>query len=180
MKKSKAVIFVILLIILDQISKYFVRINLKDHEPITIIKNVFKLEYLENTGAAFGIFKNQIIFFILTTILVILVIAYFYYKVPEDKKYLPLKIIMIFITAGALGNLIDRVAFNYVTDFLYFELINFPVFNVADCYVTVSAFFLVILFIFYYKDEDLSFLSRKAPDSAILDEKAGTSSPKGK
>ena len=67
----------------------------------------------------------------------------------------------VFIIAGALGNLIDRVFLHYVIDFLYFELINFPVFNVADCYITVSMFVLAFLMIFYYKEEDFSSIWKK-------------------
>ena len=62
---------------------------------------------------------------------------------------------MIFITCGAIGNMIDRIRLNYVIDFLYFELIDFPIFNVADIYVSVATFVLVILLLFYYKDEEL-------------------------
>ena len=65
------------------------------------------------------------------------------------------------ITAGGIGNLIDRVRLNYVVDFIYFSLIDFPVFNVADIYVTVSMFLLLILVLFYYKDEDFQFLKWK-------------------
>ena len=63
--------------------------------------------------------------------------------------------ILIFFAAGAIGNFIDRVSLNYVVDFLYFKLINFPIFNVADIYVTCSAFVIIVLGIFYYKDEDI-------------------------
>ena len=58
------------------------------------------------------------------------------------------------ITAGALGNMIDRVAKGYVVDFFYFKLINFPIFNVADIYVTTATALLLIVMCFYYKDED--------------------------
>ncbi|WP_312496650.1 signal peptidase II, partial [Anaerosporobacter sp.] len=88
-------------------------------------------------------------------------IVFVYIKLPETKKYQPIHWILIFLAAGALGNCIDRVFRNYVVDFLYFELIDFPIFNVADSYVTVSCFILVLLFLFYYKDEDLDFLSKK-------------------
>ena len=56
--------------------------------------------------------------------------------------------------AGAIGNLIDRISLKYVVDFIYFELIDFPIFNIADCYLTVSSFLLIILAIFYYKEND--------------------------
>ena len=59
------------------------------------------------------------------------------------------------ILSGAFGNCIDRIRLNYVVDFLYFKLINFPIFNVADIYVTVAAFLLVILILIYYKEDDL-------------------------
>ena len=75
--------------------------------------------------------------------------------------YSKLHISLILIAAGAIGNLIDRVRLGYVVDFFYFSLINFPVFNVADIYVTVSSFYLVILLLFVYKESDLEFLAFK-------------------
>ena len=62
------------------------------------------------------------------------------------------------LVSGAAGNFIDRVRFGYVRDFIYFKLINFPVFNVADCYVTVSVVLLIILILFVYKEDDFNFL----------------------
>ena len=64
------------------------------------------------------------------------------------------------ISAGAVGNMIDRVSQGYVVDFLYFKLINFPVFNVADIYVTVSVVCFAVLILFYYKEDDFSFLKK--------------------
>lgn len=72
-----------------------------------------------------------------------------------------MRIVLVFLSAGAIGNLIDRSVNKYVVDFLYFELIDFPIFNLADCYVTGAAAFLIILCLFYYKDEDFAFLNRK-------------------
>ena len=65
---------------------------------------------------------------------------------------------MTAIAAGAAGNLIDRVSQGYVVDFLYFKLIDFPIFNVADCYVTVATAILMVLFLWYYKDEEFEML----------------------
>ena len=62
---------------------------------------------------------------------------------------------MLFFTAGAIGNFIDRITQQYVVDFLYFKLIDFPIFNVADIYVTCAAFAMILLGFFYYKDEDV-------------------------
>lgn len=82
------------------------------------------------------------------------VVIWFYMKVPMERRFLPLRICAVMIVAGAFGNCIDRVRLNYVVDFFYFKLIDFPIFNVADIYVTVSTFALVILLFFYYKEED--------------------------
>jgi signal peptidase II len=69
-----------------------------------------------------------------------------------------MKGILVVLTAGALGNMIDRMFHGYVIDFLYFKLINFPIFNVADCYVCISAFLFFLAIMFYYKDGDFRFL----------------------
>ena len=73
---------------------------------------------------------------------------------------MPLLALCVAITAGALGNFIDRLYLEYVIDFLYFKLINFPIFNVADCYITVSCVVFMILMFFYYKEEDLDFFGK--------------------
>ncbi len=143
-----------LLVVLDQFTKHLAVINLKGKEPFVILKDIFQLEYLENKGAAFGILQDQRFFFYICAIVIVFVVAYFYYKVPMDKKYLPLRICGVFLLSGAIGNFIDRARLNYVVDFFYFKLIDFPVFNVADIYVTVSAFMLILLIGFYYKETD--------------------------
>lgn len=146
---------VILGVILDQVTKYLVITHLKENEPFVIWENVFQLEYLENRGAAFGLFQEQRFFFYLSVILICGLVIWFYTKVPMEKKFLPLRICAVLVTAGALGNFIDRVRLNYVVDFLYLKLIDFPIFNIADIYVTISAFVFFILLLFYYKEEDL-------------------------
>lgn len=159
MKKLSGILGVLLLVGVDQVTKYLAKINLENANPFVIIKGVFQLQYLENTGAAFGMLKDKLLFFILLTLIVLIGIGYVYFKMPEHKKYLPMRLVLIFISAGAIGNMIDRIVHNYVIDFFYFELIDFPIFNVADCYVTVSAVALVLLFLFYYKEEDFDFIS---------------------
>ena len=86
------------------------------------------------------------------------VIAYVLLKAPNKKRYIPLHLLLIVIAAGAVGNMIDRLRLNYVVDFIYFSLINFPVFNVADIYVTLATAFLAIPVLFRYKEEDFGFL----------------------
>ena len=119
------------------------------------MKGILQLRYLENRGAAFGLMQNQRIFFYISTLIITIMVIWFYSHVPMTKKYLPLRICSIFVVSGGIGNFIDRVRLNYVVDFFYFELIDFPIFNVADIYVTVSMFILCFLIFFYYKEEDL-------------------------
>ena len=158
--KMSALAAVALLTLLDQITKILAADCLADG-PFVIIPGVFELKYLENRGAAFGMLQNQRVFFLVLTVVFLTVITYIYLKIPADRKYLPLRILSIVVTAGAIGNFIDRLILVYVRDFLYFSLINFPIFNVADIYVTVSAFVFFLLILFYYKDSELEFLSNK-------------------
>lgn len=143
------------LIIMDQLTKYFAVLYLKDTTGINIIQGVFRLQYLENRGAAFGMLQGQQTFFAISTICVLIIIIYIFGRIPMEDKFLPLRGCLIVLSAGAVGNFIDRITLNYVVDFLYFELIDFPIFNVADMYVTVTAVVFVVLFLFYYKEEDL-------------------------
>ena len=97
--------------------------------------------------------------FILIAVIILAVIMYVLVKTPYQKMYTKLHITLVLIAAGAIGNLIDRLRYDYVVDFLYFSLINFPIFNVADIYVTLSSIYLVILLLFVYKESDLEFLT---------------------
>ena len=156
-----ALISVVVLVCIDQFTKYLVVGHLKDRPAYVLIRNIFELEYLENRGAAFGIFQNQRWFFVIMTVVILVIVSWFYGRTPVEKRYLPLRICMIVLTAGAIGNFIDRLTRGYVVDFFYFSLIDFPIFNVADIYVTVTFIVLVLLIFFYYKDEDFSIYSRR-------------------
>ena len=147
-------------IFLDQITKYLAVVHLKGKEAYVLWDQVFQLEYLENRGAAFGMLQNQQIFFFFSVILISVVVVWFYLRVPMEKKFLPLRLCAVFIMAGANGNFIDRLRLGYVIDFFYFKLIDFPVFNVADIYVTVSTIVFCLLLFFYYKEEDLERIVR--------------------
>ena len=149
-----AILLIGLGIIFDQYTKYLAVINLKD-APITIIDGVFELRYLENRGAAFGMLQNKQWFFLVIGVLLLIAAVILFFKLPRTKRVLPIHICMMFITSGAIGNMIDRIRLNYVIDFLYFKLIDFPIFNVADIYVSVSTFVLAALLLFYYKDDEL-------------------------
>ncbi|WP_026891316.1 signal peptidase II [Lacrimispora aerotolerans] len=144
---------------LDQWTKLLAVKHLMDQSAYNIWTGVFELLYSENRGAAFGMLQGKQFFFLLVAIAVLSVAVFAVIRMPATKKYLPLHVIAMFLSAGAVGNMIDRFTRGYVVDFLYFRLINFPIFNVADCYVTISMFFFIILFFFYYKEEDLSCLN---------------------
>lgn len=140
---------IIILILIDQYTKYLAVIRLKDKAAFNIINGVLELNYLENKGAAFGMLQNQKVFFIFVAIVILSVIAYVLFKTPDKRKYTVLHVLLSLIAAGAIGNMIDRIRYDYVVDFIYFVLINFPIFNVADIYVSVSTVVLVILLLFY-------------------------------
>lgn len=152
---------IIALVALDQFTKYLAVIHLKDKPAYIIVNGILELNYLENRGAAFGMLQNQKVFFIFVAVVILGVIGYVLFKTPDGKKYRILHLLLSLIAAGAIGNMIDRVRFDYVVDFIYFVLINFPIFNVADIYVTLSTIALVILLLFVYKENDLNFISFK-------------------
>ncbi len=147
-------VVVALLTFLDQYTKVLAAAKLPG-KPVDILPGVFRLQYLENTGAAFGLFNNQLVFFYVITVVFLAAAVLFYLRMPRERRYLPIRIIALFLMAGALGNFIDRVMLRYVRDFLYFCLIDFPIFNVADIYVTCSAAAIFILLLGVYKEEDL-------------------------
>ena len=155
------IIIICALVAVDQYTKYLAVVHLKDKPAYVLINGVLELNYLENKGAAFGMLQNQKAFFIFVAVVILSVICYVIYKIPDNKKYRILHILLSLIAAGAIGNMIDRIRLNSVVDFIYFVLINFPIFNVADMYVTISTAVLVILLLFVYKESDLNFISFK-------------------
>lgn len=151
----------LLLIVFDQFTKGLAVTYLKDQSAVPLIQGVLELNYLENKGAAFGMLKNQKWFFIFIAVVILIMICYILVKTPEERKYVKLHVFLTFIAAGAIGNMIDRIRVDYVVDFIYFKIINFPIFNVADIYVTCCTFALIILLLFIYKEEDLDFINFK-------------------
>ena len=157
-KKAKSVVIFFVLLLIDQFTKLWAVKILKPIGSIKIIHNVLEIYYVENRGAAFGIMQNKQWFFLIITLAVLVGLLWISGKIPEEKHFIPLKACLYFVGAGAVGNMIDRVFRKYVVDFIYFSLINFPVFNVADIYVSVGMVILALLIFFYYKDEDLACL----------------------
>ena len=143
----------IVLIAIDRVTKQLAIRHLRKQE-VEIIPDILSFHYLENRGAAWGWFQNATWLFILVTFIVLAAMVYFYSRIPLEKRYRWLRISIIVLSAGAVGNFIDRIIWRYVVDFIYVTWINFPVFNVADCFVCISAVMLLYCLLFKYKDEE--------------------------
>ncbi len=141
-----------ILVALDQVAKYFFKRLLQPYYIEYGIKGLMSFLYVENRGAAFGIFQGKAFFLILVPILSIFLLQYMMYLNHKEEKSRLLHYALILIMAGAIGNLIDRIARGYVIDFIQLEFIDFPVFNLADCYVNIGCF-LLVLSCFIKKDE---------------------------
>lgn len=152
------IVLAAVLVAVDQITKHAVVVHLKGKDPIVLIPGVLELRYLENRGAAWGMLQNRQWVFVLITVVFLAVIAFFMVRIPKTLYYRPLIITLSVLCAGAVGNFIDRIRQSYVVDFIYFRIIDFPIFNVADICVTLSVIALLILILFHYKDRDFGFI----------------------
>ncbi|WP_010167502.1 signal peptidase II [Candidatus Epulonipiscium viviparus] len=132
----------IILIVADQLVKRWAVNTLQGAADIPIIQDVFHFAYVENRGAAFGMFQDRQWFFIIITIIVLGGILFYWPRIPHTKLGTFYKISLTLIISGAIGNLIDRVFLGYVVDMFYFILIDFPVFNIADVCVVTGTIFL--------------------------------------
>lgn len=162
-KKYNILFFVILstvLIFIDQITKYYAAKTLMDKPSYILIKDVLQLTYLENRGAAWGMFQGAGIIFIIIGILWSIFVVYASVKIRFNKRFLILHFVIVLIFSGAIGNLIDRIFFGYVRDFIYFYGIDFPIFNFADVCVSVAVILFAIAIIFIYKKEDYKELKK--------------------
>ena len=138
------ILFIILLgvfIAIDQVSKTFF-----DGKNIVVIDGVFSFTSSHNTGAGWSILSGRV--WLLILISIVFLIAIFVFNYFQKHKNMLYKTSFVFIVAGAIGNLADRLFFGYVRDFLSFDLINFPVFNFADTCLTIGVILLCIYLIF--------------------------------
>ena len=129
----------LILLSVDQFSKYIIRQKMFLAESIPVIKSIFHITYVENTGIAFGLFPQGHSLFIVISLIIILVIIFFERK--KVIKSLKERLCLGLILGGALGNLIDRLRFGFVTDFLDFRI--WPVFNLADSGVCIGGILMV-------------------------------------
>lgn len=142
-------IYIIIIIILDQVTKYIARLKLSIVGDISLIPKCLSFTYVENKGAAFGIFKNKKFLLVGVTGIVTAAMIFYLIKNKNLNKYV--KISVSLIIAGAIGNLIDRIYFGFVTDFIHFYIGNvfdWPVFNVADISVVCGTILLAVMLLF--------------------------------
>lgn len=140
----------ILILILDQLTKHLAIIHLKGREPIVLIKKFLQLNYVENYGAAFGILQNRKALFVAITIIVIISVCLYLIKNFHFLNKL-MKVSLVMLMAGAIGNFIDRIRLGYVVDFIDFKFwgqYDFPVFNVADSFIVVSTILIIYMILF--------------------------------
>lgn len=135
------------IVVLDQIFKYLAINNLKSVENIAVIYNLLYFTYLENRGAAFGIFSNQRWLFIITTVLAIILLVYLVFVKKFQSKIFNISVALII--GGGVGNLIDRIFLGYVVDYIQISFFP-PVCNFADYCITAGTIILIIWLFFCY------------------------------
>ncbi|SHM07995.1 signal peptidase II . Aspartic peptidase. MEROPS family A08 [Caldanaerovirga acetigignens] len=134
-------IFAALIFAVDQLTKALVKMHMAPNQSIPVIDNILHLTYVQNTGAAFSLLKGRVFFFVVVSFAVIAVIVYYLTRLPEEKKLF--KFTLALVLGGAFGNLVDRLRFGYVVDFIDFRI--WPVFNVADSAVVIGVLLLLYL-----------------------------------
>ena len=155
------IIAVVVLILLDQGTKFWALASLKPIHNMTLVEGFMDLTFVENRGVAFGMFSGQSWFILLLTGIIAAGLIWFYKAMPKKKEYFPLRVSLVMVLSGAIGNIIDRLFRGYVVDFFEFTFFEWPVFNVADIYVVVRVILLALMLIFVVKEEDLDFKKKK-------------------
>ncbi len=139
-----SLLIVSLIVIFDRLTKILFSHTLSLGESLPVVRNIFHITLVQNTGIAFGLFKNHgAVFIIIPLIMIFLLVFNFYQYNYNNEKFSRLYVTAVsLILAGAIGNLIDRIFYGYVIDFIDFRI--WPVFNIADSAITVGAFLLIL------------------------------------
>ena len=155
-KKTIISVFVsFLIVVLDQLTKYHISTSMTPYaDEKKVLSDLLVLRFIKNTGAAWGSFSSMTSVLIIISIILIIGLGVYYFKIINDDKKRVLRLLISFVIGGAIGNLIDRICYGYVIDFIYVKCINFPVFNVADIFVTVSMFLIIFIVLFSKEDEE--------------------------
>ena len=145
-------ILALVLLAADQVTKFLVRANIDLGESIPFIPHLLDLTYVQNTGAAFSILRERTWLLALVSALVVVIVAVLVARGVIGGKLGRLAALLVM--CGGVGNLIDRVVLGYVTDMLETVFMDFPVFNLADCYITIGVVLLFIYVLFFYDKEE--------------------------
>ena len=143
-------LFAVLIVVADQITKLLVLNRIPLHGNVKVIDGLFHLTYVQNTGAAFSSFQGMRWLFVGIFLVLTLVLLFEYFKKPMPFDTFD-RFCLAAIYGGALGNVIDRVRLGYVVDMICTDFMDFPVFNVADCFITCGALLLLVHLIFFNK-----------------------------
>ena len=137
------ILAIVTLVTADQFSKYLIVKNINETVSIELIQNFFNLTNIKNYGAGFSILQNQRIFLIVISLLAVVFVSYLLFKSKSNESFN--RICYLLIIGGAIGNLFDRIRFGYVVDFLDFNIFgyDFPVFNIADSFLTIGCILLI-------------------------------------
>ncbi len=150
-----SVVIMAVLIILDQLSKDIIIKYYAVGEGKPLIKDFLEILHIKNKGSAWGMFDNKPVVPVIVSCLLIILIFYVYSNLIRYRHFRKVRICVLFLLSGAISNIIDRIRIGSVTDFIYFKFIDFPVFNVADIYVTLSIGIMLIFMIVSYKGDDI-------------------------
>lgn len=142
-----------LLIVIDQLSKWAILQNFELYEEKILLPGFLSLFYIQNRGAAWGIFEGRMIFFYIITVFVVGYLIYMFHKEKTDSKLVGVSFSLIL--AGAIGNFIDRLMNGFVVDMFRLDFVNFPIFNVADMCLTIGVALMLIHVLFFEKEENI-------------------------
>lgn len=142
-----AAIIAVVAVILDQLSKYIVVRNIELYETVPFIKGFMSFYHTRNTGAAFSMFSDKRWVFMVFSFISMGLIVYMLIK--EYRRHPLMNVSLAMVLGGGVGNMIDRIRLGYVVDFFHTDFVNFAVFNVADCFITVGAVLLGVYVVFF-------------------------------
>ena len=137
-------------VVLDQVTKYLTVANIRLFEGVPFLPGVIRLTYVQNTGAAWSMFSGMQWLFVIVFVIFTVLIVYEYFKKPMPFTRFE-RFCIAAIYGGGVGNMIDRLRLGYVVDMIETEFIDFPVFNVADCFITCGCIALIVSLFFFNK-----------------------------
>ena len=149
---KKILLISVIVLALDQLSKAIIDIIMQVGDSITVIKNFFSISYIQNNGAAWGIFSNKMAILIIISLIILIILYRYMYTFKMNKRNI---LAFGLLVGGIVGNLLDRIIFGYVKDFLEFNILgyNFPVFNISDICIVSGIGLLIVAII---KGEELN------------------------